>query len=163
MIAALDSRGSAARTIAAASMESAIRLRNTAASYSSPSVKFPECAGMRAARRRVGKLPASGWGHNSLRYHPGPGGLNHWNFDTLANARPGRPPGKHSPSQDEESNAMRMTGTSKKLRLSTETLRLLDNADLTLAGGIATTVCGSWCLTSCNTCDTRNTCTTRYC
>jgi hypothetical protein len=55
----------------------------------------------------------------------------------------------------------------KKLRLNSETLRYLDKPTLELvAGGLATngTICpNSVCLTSCNTCNTRNTCTTRYC
>ncbi len=61
---------------------------------------------------------------------------------------------------------MRMNGKSKKLRLSSETLRLLDSDLAQIAAGVvsATTLCnGSICLTSCNTCNTRNTCTTRYC
>jgi hypothetical protein len=57
--------------------------------------------------------------------------------------------------------------STKKLRLSSETLRNLDKPVLEqVVGGLATngTICPySVCLTSCNTCNTRNTCTTRYC
>ncbi len=56
---------------------------------------------------------------------------------------------------------------SKKLRLNSETLRQLDQPSLEqVVGGVATngTICPySACLTSCNNCNTRNTCTTRYC
>ena len=62
---------------------------------------------------------------------------------------------------------MRTSARMKKLRLSSETLRQLDNPDLErVVGGVATngTICPySACLTSCNGCNTRNTCTTRYC
>jgi hypothetical protein len=57
--------------------------------------------------------------------------------------------------------------STKKLRLSSETLRNLDKPVLEqVVGGLPTngTICPySVCLTSCNTCNTRNTCTTRYC
>jgi hypothetical protein len=57
--------------------------------------------------------------------------------------------------------------STKKLRLSSETLRHLDKPALEqVVGGLATngTICPySACLTSCNGCNTRNTCTTRYC
>jgi hypothetical protein len=68
---------------------------------------------------------------------------------------------------------MRTSVLKKKLRLNSETLCLLDKPDLERVAGGATngTQCGtngtlcnySVCLTSCNTCNTRNTCTTRYC
>ena len=61
---------------------------------------------------------------------------------------------------------MRTSTKVKKLRLNSETLRQLDKPDLERAvGGVTNgTVCPySGCLTSCNTCNTRNTCTTRYC
>jgi hypothetical protein len=62
---------------------------------------------------------------------------------------------------------MRTSAKVKRLRLNSETLRQLDKSDLEQAvGGLATngTICPySACLTSCNGCNTRNTCTTRYC
>ena len=62
---------------------------------------------------------------------------------------------------------MRTSAKMKKLRLNSETLHLLDNPVLgQVVGGIATngTICpNSVCLTSCNNCNTRNTCTTRFC
>jgi len=62
---------------------------------------------------------------------------------------------------------MRTSAKVKKLRLNSETLRQLDKPDLEqVVGGVATngTICPySACLTSCNGCNTRNTCTTRYC
>jgi len=57
----------------------------------------------------------------------------------------------------------------KRLHLNSETLLQLDRQDLQQAGGAGThatngTLCPySVCLTSCNGCNTRNTCTTRYC
>jgi hypothetical protein len=60
---------------------------------------------------------------------------------------------------------MRKSATVKKLRLSSETLHQLDQPALEQVAGGATngTVCPySACLTSCG-CNTRNTCTTRYC
>lgn len=48
-----------------------------------------------------------------------------------------------------------------KLRLSRETLRSLTQSDLGIVnGGITTISCE---LGSCNGCNTRNTCTTRFC
>ena len=61
---------------------------------------------------------------------------------------------------------MRTSAKVKKLRLSSETLRQLDKPDLEqVVGGVTNgTLCPySACLTSCNGCNTRNTCTTRYC
>lgn len=49
-----------------------------------------------------------------------------------------------------------------KLRLSRETLLALEQSDLVFVEGGATTLC-SENLGSCNGCDTRNTCTSRYC
>jgi hypothetical protein len=54
----------------------------------------------------------------------------------------------------------------KKLRLTSETLRHLDNPALgQVVGGVTNgTNCPyTACLTSCNGCNTLNTCTTRYC
>lgn len=60
-----------------------------------------------------------------------------------------------------------MRTTVKKLRLNSETLRHLDKPALEqVVGGAGTngTLCPySVCLTSCNGCNTRDTCTTRYC
>lgn len=54
-----------------------------------------------------------------------------------------------------------MTRKNVKLELSRETLRNLEQSDLTAAaGGITTISCD---LGSCNGCNTRNTCTSRYC
>lgn len=48
-----------------------------------------------------------------------------------------------------------------KLRLNRETLRVLEQADLAaVVGGLTTVSCD---LGSCNTCNTRNTCTSRLC
>lgn len=62
---------------------------------------------------------------------------------------------------------MRTSAKVKKLRLNSETLRQLDKPDLEqVVGGVGTNTTNclySVCLTSCNTCNTRNTCTTRYC
>jgi len=62
---------------------------------------------------------------------------------------------------------MRTSAKVKRLRLNSETLRQLDKPDLEqVVGGVPTntTIClYSACLTSCNGCNTRNTCTTRYC
>jgi hypothetical protein len=52
--------------------------------------------------------------------------------------------------------------TNAKLRLNRETLRALEQSDLVAVnGGVITTV--SCDLGSCNTCNTRGTCTTRFC
>ena len=48
-----------------------------------------------------------------------------------------------------------------KLRLSRETLLALEQSDLAVAVGAISTV--SCDLGSCNGCNTRNTCTSRYC
>ncbi len=53
-----------------------------------------------------------------------------------------------------------MKKSTTKLTLNRETLRNLEQLDLAAVEGGAT---ASACLTSCNTCNTRNTCTTRYC
>jgi hypothetical protein len=47
-----------------------------------------------------------------------------------------------------------------KLKLHRETLRHLEQPELAAVEGGVT---ASACLTSCNTCNTRNTCTTRFC
>jgi len=50
---------------------------------------------------------------------------------------------------------------STKLQLNRETLRALEQTDLrAVAGGLTTISCD---LGSCNTCNTRNTCTSRLC
>lgn len=60
-----------------------------------------------------------------------------------------------------------MQKRTKRLHLNSETLLQLDRNDLRrVDGGAPTngTECPySVCLTSCNGCNTRNTCTTRYC
>jgi hypothetical protein len=62
-----------------------------------------------------------------------------------------------------------MRKSDKKLRLSSETLRQLDRPALEqVVGGMGTATNGtecpySRCLTSCNGCNTLNTCTSRYC
>jgi hypothetical protein len=51
---------------------------------------------------------------------------------------------------------------STKLQLSRETVLALESSDLIgVAGAVSANV--SCQLTSCNNCNTRNTCTTRYC
>jgi hypothetical protein len=57
---------------------------------------------------------------------------------------------------------MRINGKVKKLQLNAETLRKLDQSELenVLGGASANLSCIE---TSCNGCNTRNTCTTRYC
>jgi hypothetical protein len=57
---------------------------------------------------------------------------------------------------------MRINGRIKKLQLNVETLRKLDQSELenVLGGASANLSCIE---TSCNGCNTRNTCTTRYC
>jgi hypothetical protein len=52
---------------------------------------------------------------------------------------------------------------SAKLQLSRETLRALEQSDLINVEGGAFSANASCQLTSCNTCNTRNTCTTRFC
>lgn len=62
---------------------------------------------------------------------------------------------------------MRKSVKTKRLHLSSETLRQLDQANLVqAAAGVPTntTVClYTACITSCNGCNTLNTCTSRYC
>lgn len=57
---------------------------------------------------------------------------------------------------------MRIQAKVGKLRLNLETLRTLDKSELdNVAGGASVNL--SCIETSCNGCNTRNTCTTRYC
>jgi hypothetical protein len=51
-----------------------------------------------------------------------------------------------------------------KLKLNRETLCALEQSQLEgVAGGVTNTACATACLGSCNGCNTRNTCTSRYC
>jgi hypothetical protein len=57
-----------------------------------------------------------------------------------------------------------MKKSTLKLKLNRETLRTLEKSQLEGVEGAATlTACATECLGSCNTCNTRNTCTSRYC
>jgi hypothetical protein len=57
---------------------------------------------------------------------------------------------------------MRINAKVKKLRLNLETLRALDKPELeNVVGGASANL--SCIETSCNGCNTKNTCTTRYC